>query len=160
MVIISHPDRCARAALVNILFCTSQRQSRQPYPYEVMLNGADGMDWETFCDCSIMYAVKSELLFVPRNPGLQGEIPLGFLCGKRPISRPWAGARGAPWLLRSRRDRMDRSFLTPRSLLGARQPALLPIRLDWCRNTADNLQNGPANGFLDISCHENGLFLN
>ncbi len=62
VVIISHPDRCARAALVNVLFCTSQRQSRQPYPYEVMLNGADGMDWETFCDCSIMYAVKSELL--------------------------------------------------------------------------------------------------
>ena len=24
-----------------------------------MLNGADGMDWETFCDCSIMYAVLS-----------------------------------------------------------------------------------------------------
>jgi mRNA-degrading endonuclease toxin of MazEF toxin-antitoxin module len=28
VVIISHPDRCARAALVNVLFCTSQRQSR------------------------------------------------------------------------------------------------------------------------------------
>lgn len=26
VVIISHPDRCARAALVNVLFCTSQRQ--------------------------------------------------------------------------------------------------------------------------------------
>ncbi len=67
VVIISHPDRCARAALVNVLFCTSQRQSRQPYPYEVMLNGADGMDWETLCDCSIMYAVKSDLLFDPRG---------------------------------------------------------------------------------------------
>jgi len=30
VVIISHPDRCARSALVNVLFCTSQRQSRQP----------------------------------------------------------------------------------------------------------------------------------
>ena len=67
MVIISHPDRCARAALVNVLFCTSQRQSRKPYPFEVMLNGADGMDWETFCDCSIMYAVKSDLLFNRRG---------------------------------------------------------------------------------------------
>jgi hypothetical protein len=32
-----------------------------------MLNGADGMDWETFCDCSIMYAVKSDLLFNRRG---------------------------------------------------------------------------------------------
>jgi mRNA-degrading endonuclease toxin of MazEF toxin-antitoxin module len=32
VVIISHPDRCARTALVNVLFCTSQRQSRKPYP--------------------------------------------------------------------------------------------------------------------------------
>ncbi len=63
VVVISHPDRCAKAAVVNVLFCTSQRQSRKPYPYEVMLNGADGMDWETFCDCSIMYTVKSDLLF-------------------------------------------------------------------------------------------------
>ena len=67
VVIISHPDRCARSALVNVWFCTSQRQSRQPYPYEVMLNGADGMDWETLCDCSIMYAVRSDLLLNRRG---------------------------------------------------------------------------------------------
>jgi mRNA-degrading endonuclease toxin of MazEF toxin-antitoxin module len=67
VVIISHPDRCARAAVVNVLFCTSQRQSRRPYPYEVMLNGVDGLDWETFCDCSIIYAVKSDLLFNRRG---------------------------------------------------------------------------------------------
>ena len=28
-----------------------------------MLSGADGMDWETLCDCSTIYAVKSSLLF-------------------------------------------------------------------------------------------------
>ena len=67
MVVVSHPDRSAKAAVVNVLFCTSQRQSRKPYPYEVMLNGADGMDWETFCDCSIMYTVKSDLLFNRRG---------------------------------------------------------------------------------------------
>ena len=48
VVLISHPDRCARGALINVLFCTSQRQSRAPHPYEVLLNGTDGMDWETF----------------------------------------------------------------------------------------------------------------
>src|SRR6266478_5633043 len=63
VVLISHPDICARAKVVNVLLCTSQRQSLKPYPHEVLLNGIDGMDWETFCDCSIMYAVRSDLLF-------------------------------------------------------------------------------------------------
>ncbi len=32
-----------------------------------MLNGADGMDWETFCDCSIMYSVPTAALFGQRG---------------------------------------------------------------------------------------------
>lgn len=71
VVLISHPDRCARGALVNVLYCTSQRQSRPPYPYEILLNGADGMDWETFCDCSILYTVPSAQLF-----GRRGRVSL------------------------------------------------------------------------------------
>jgi mRNA-degrading endonuclease toxin of MazEF toxin-antitoxin module len=67
VVLISHPDRCARAELVNVLYCTSQRQSRRPYAYEVMLNSADGFDWETFCDCSLMYTVASAELFGKRG---------------------------------------------------------------------------------------------
>ena len=67
VVLISHPDICAKAKVVNVLFCTSQRQGRKPYPSEVLLNGADGLDWETFCDCSVMYAVKSDLLFSKRG---------------------------------------------------------------------------------------------
>lgn len=67
VVLFSHPDRCARGALVNVLFCTSQRQSRAPYPYEVLLNGADGMDRETFCDCSILYTIPSAKLFGRRG---------------------------------------------------------------------------------------------
>ena len=53
--------------MVNVLFCTSQRQSRQLYPFEIMLNGEDGMDWETFCDCSILYSVESAKLFGKRG---------------------------------------------------------------------------------------------
>ena len=67
VVLISHPDICARAAVVNVLYCTSQRQSRRHKPFEVMLNGADGMDWETFCDCSLIYAVASSELFGKRG---------------------------------------------------------------------------------------------
>lgn len=67
VVLISHPDRCARGTLVNVLYCTSQRQSRQPHSYEVLLNGADGFDWETFCDCSILYSVPASGLFAQRG---------------------------------------------------------------------------------------------
>jgi hypothetical protein len=67
VVLISHPDRCAHAEVVNVLYCTSQRQSRAPKPYEVMLNGADGMDWEALCDCSLMYSVPAAALFGRRG---------------------------------------------------------------------------------------------
>ena len=67
VVLISHPDICARSKVVNVLFCTSQRQNRRAHEHEVMLNGEDGMDWETFCDCSVMYAVPSDQLFHGRG---------------------------------------------------------------------------------------------
>jgi mRNA-degrading endonuclease toxin of MazEF toxin-antitoxin module len=66
-VLISHPDRCAGAKWLNVLFCTSQRQSRAPYPFEVVLNTEDGLDWETFCDCSILWSVDVNRLRRPRG---------------------------------------------------------------------------------------------
>ena len=57
-VLISHPDRCARAAIVNVLYCTSQRQSRPARENEVLLNSADGLDWETFCVVDHLYSVE------------------------------------------------------------------------------------------------------
>ena len=62
VVLISHPDRCARAKHINVLFCTSQRQGRKPYEFEVMLNTEDGLNWETLCDCSILWVVESAAL--------------------------------------------------------------------------------------------------
>lgn len=71
VVLISHPDRCARGEVLNVLYCTSQRQSRPPKPFEVVLDAADGMDWETLCDCSLMYSVPSAGLF-----GRRGRVTL------------------------------------------------------------------------------------
>ena len=48
-IIVSHPDRVAKAQWVNVLFCTTQRANRPPKETEVRLNGADGLDWETLC---------------------------------------------------------------------------------------------------------------
>ena len=76
VVLISHPDRCARAETDNVLYCTSQRQSRKPHPYEVMLDTADGFEWETFCDCSLMYSVESPWNGAPEScgMGLRGRV--------------------------------------------------------------------------------------
>jgi mRNA-degrading endonuclease toxin of MazEF toxin-antitoxin module len=62
VVLASHPDLCARAAVLDVLFCTSQRQSRPPRPYEVMLTPDDGLPWETFCVCDHLISVPAELL--------------------------------------------------------------------------------------------------
>src|SRR6266571_4577022 len=59
VVIISNPDRAARAKLVNVLYCTTQRQARPPGPEEVLLNSADGLDWETYCRCDHIFSVET-----------------------------------------------------------------------------------------------------
>lgn len=66
-VLISHPDRCARAEVVNVLYCTSQKQNRQPYPFEVALDIEDGLNWETFCDCSLLWSIERAGLFNQRG---------------------------------------------------------------------------------------------
>jgi hypothetical protein len=44
-VIVSHPDRVGCAPLVNVLIGSSQKASRPARENEVVLNGADGLDW-------------------------------------------------------------------------------------------------------------------
>ena len=66
VVLISHTDFCAQS-IVDVLYCTSQRQSRSPKSFEVLLDQADGLDWETFCDCSILWSVPAAGLFAKRG---------------------------------------------------------------------------------------------
>lgn len=66
-VIVSHPDRVARAPLVNVLIGTSHRANRAARENEVMLNGADGLDWETLVKCDLMYLVEKERLYRQRG---------------------------------------------------------------------------------------------
>jgi mRNA-degrading endonuclease toxin of MazEF toxin-antitoxin module len=62
-VIVSHPDRVARAPLVNVLNGSSQKANRPAREHEVMLNGADGLDGETLVKCDLMYLVEKERLY-------------------------------------------------------------------------------------------------
>jgi len=66
-VIVSHPDRVARAPLVNVLIGSSQRASREARENEVVLNGADGLDGETLVKCDLMYLVEKERLYRRRG---------------------------------------------------------------------------------------------
>lgn len=66
-VIISHPDRIARAPLVNVLIASSQRTNRPPRENEILLNGADGLDWETLVKCDLMYLVEKDQLYRRRG---------------------------------------------------------------------------------------------
>ena len=67
-VIVSHPDRVAKAEWVNVLLCTTQRANRPPKEIEVRLNGADGLDWETLCRCDALWLVEKSKLKSKRGP--------------------------------------------------------------------------------------------
>ena len=66
-VIVSHPDRVARAPLVNVLIGSSQQASRPARENEILLNGADRLDWETLVKCDLMYLVEQERLYRQRG---------------------------------------------------------------------------------------------
>jgi len=63
-VIVSPEARCLNTDIqtVNILGCSSRRASRAAEIHEVLLDEADGLDWETLCRCDVLFlAKKSEL---------------------------------------------------------------------------------------------------
>ena len=56
-VIISNDERCRNDDLeyVNALICTSVKLNREAKKNEVILNGADGLDWKTAVRCDVIY---------------------------------------------------------------------------------------------------------
>ena len=56
-VIISNDERCLNGDLeyVNALICTSAKVNRDAKKNEVILNGADGLDWKTAVRCDVIY---------------------------------------------------------------------------------------------------------
>jgi mRNA-degrading endonuclease toxin of MazEF toxin-antitoxin module len=64
-VIISNDERCLNDDLdyVNALICTSVKLNREAKKNEVILNGADGLDWKTAVRCDVIYLLpKIEFL--------------------------------------------------------------------------------------------------
>ena len=57
-VIISSPERASRKPSVSVLLGSSQRAGRPPDATEVLLYGADGLDWETLLKCDLIHAAR------------------------------------------------------------------------------------------------------
>lgn len=48
---------------VCVILCSTQPAARKPEVHEVLLDEADGLDWETLCKCDVVYAApKTELV--------------------------------------------------------------------------------------------------
>src|SRR2546430_14426808 len=71
-VIVSHPDRVARAPLVNVLIGSSQKASRPARENEVVLNSVDGLGWETLVKCDLVSLVEKESWMFVAAGGLLG----------------------------------------------------------------------------------------
>ena len=56
-VIVGNDERVKNKPKVNVLLCSSQRATRAAEVHEVILDTADGLNWETICKCDLLYVV-------------------------------------------------------------------------------------------------------
>jgi hypothetical protein len=61
-VILGTEARLGNKPKVNVLFCSSRRATRKAEAMEIMLDDADGLDWETLCKCDLVFAAPKEHL--------------------------------------------------------------------------------------------------
>ena len=62
-VLLGTEERVRLKPRVCVLLCSSQRANRKPELHEVLLDEADGLNWETLCKCDVVYAApKAELI--------------------------------------------------------------------------------------------------
>jgi mRNA-degrading endonuclease toxin of MazEF toxin-antitoxin module len=59
---ISNEARVTLKPEVCVLLCSSRRATRAPKAHEVILNGADGLDWETLVKCDLIYTAPKDQL--------------------------------------------------------------------------------------------------
>ena len=62
-VLLGTTERVSFKSRVCVLLCSTQRATRKPELHELILDEADGLDWETLCKCDVVYAApRSELV--------------------------------------------------------------------------------------------------
>ena len=62
-VLLGTTERLLLKSRICVLLCSTQRTTRKPELHEVILDVADGLDWETLCKCDVVYAApRAELV--------------------------------------------------------------------------------------------------
>jgi mRNA-degrading endonuclease toxin of MazEF toxin-antitoxin module len=61
-VVLGTETRVANKLKVNVLLCSSKRATRHAEALEIILDKADGLDWETLCKCDLVFAAPKEQL--------------------------------------------------------------------------------------------------
>ena len=62
-VVLGTDERVKLKPRVCVILCATERAARKPEVHEVILDEADGLDWETICKCDVVYAApKTELV--------------------------------------------------------------------------------------------------
>jgi len=62
-VLLGTEERVKLKPRVCVVLCSTQRANRKPEIHEVVLDQADGLNWETLCKCDVVYAAaKTELV--------------------------------------------------------------------------------------------------
>lgn len=61
-VILGTDERVRHKPTVNVLLCSTQRATRKPEPFEVILDASDGLNWETLCKCDLLYAAPAHAI--------------------------------------------------------------------------------------------------
>jgi hypothetical protein len=61
-IVISGPELCANANItsINALACSKKPPGGTVQPYNIMLNGADGLDFQSGVDCRFFHIVPKE----------------------------------------------------------------------------------------------------
>src|ERR1051325_2858935 len=59
-VVLGTEERVRIKPIVSVLICSTQRATRGAKLHEVILDTADGLNWETLCKCDIVYAVQKK----------------------------------------------------------------------------------------------------
>jgi len=66
-VVLGTEERLRLKPRVCVILCSTQRATRPPELHEVILNHADGLDWETLCKCDVVYAAPKTALVKRRG---------------------------------------------------------------------------------------------
>jgi mRNA-degrading endonuclease toxin of MazEF toxin-antitoxin module len=109
-VVLGTDERVRLKPRVCVILCSTQRAARKPEVHEVILDEADGLDWETLCKCDVVYAApKTEL--VKRRGSVTAERRVAQV-GQwrvaqtdRPESQPGGLAEGSWWSFRAKGER-------------------------------------------------------